>query len=616
MRSMLLPPARTLLADRIAACLLRSCQGVLGTALAGVSLAAWADCDSTAASSGQTVTCSATAPNPATLPINTVAGASNVTFNILPTAQLSIASGNALTVLDGSGHVINNSGSIIASAGRALQLNGATWVTNRGTISGSAGGIVSGGGNDRLDMLGGSIQGGVKQGAGNDVLVLRDGVIDSVDQGDGEDAFEISGGSVTGAVQQGNGVDSFLMTGGSLGALLQGDGFDRFRMTGGRIVGGFDDGDYAEMTGGRIGRVNMKLENNVFLMSGGTIDGNLVTAFGNDTIVLSDGYIGGNISVSGGDDAVTITGGTVRGEIRMSFGNDRLDWNGGGVVYGAIDMGEDNDVATLTNLNASHLGALPLFDGGLGNDRLSLGNVKTAGVARFANWEQIDLGTDSELGFDGALTLGDSGTGTGTLNIDATSAVFGGGANGRIVAFGTGQLATVNNAGRIDLSNAGGPGDSFTIVGNYVGNNGALYLQSVLGGDGSASDKLVIDRGSASGSTGVGILNAGGTGAATVLDGILVVQATNGATTAANAFALYARSPPVPTSISCSRAGSAPAAARTGICVLPLPPVRHRHLRRRPVAGSHRRHRPPVSGRRRRHWRRHPRRTCRKTPTR
>lgn len=539
MRLMFSPPAPALLARHIAACLRIGRHGMLGTALAAASAAAWAGCDTTAAGSGQTVTCSSVAPNPATLPIGTVTGASNVTFNILPNAQINIAAGNALTVLGGSGHVINNNGSIIASAGRALQLNGATWVTNRGTIAGSTGGIVFGTGNDRLDMLGGSIQGGVQQGAGNDALVIRDGVIDSVDQGDGEDTFEISGGSVTGAVQQGNGVDTFLMNGGSLGALLQGDGFDRFRMTGGRIVGGFDDGDYAEMTGGRIGRVNMKLEKNVFLMTGGTIDGNLVTAFGNDTIVLSDGYIGGNISVSGGEDAVTITGGTVRGEIRMSFGNDRLDWNGGGVVYGAIDMGEDNDVATLANLNASHLGALPLFDGGLGSDRLGMSNVKTAGVARFANWEQIDLGTDSELSFDGALTLGDTGSGTGTLDIDATSAVFGGGANGRIAAFNAGQLATVNNAGRIDLSNAGGAGDSFTIVGNYVGNNGALYLQSVLGGDGSASDKLVIDSGRASGSTGVGILNAGGAGAATVLDGILVVQAINGATTAANAFALY-----------------------------------------------------------------------------
>lgn len=49
------------------------------------------------------------------------------------------------------------------------------------------------------------------------------------------------------------------------------------------------DGDRAIMTGGRIGRVNMKLDDNLFGMSGGIIDRNLVTGFGNDPIVLSAG---------------------------------------------------------------------------------------------------------------------------------------------------------------------------------------------------------------------------------------------------------------------------------------------------------------------------------------
>ncbi len=107
----------------------------------------------------------------------------------------------------------------------------------------------------------------------------------------------------------------------------------------GRIVDAFDDGDYAVMTDGRIGRVNMKLDNNYFNMSGGTIDRNLVAGFGDDTIILSNGMIGGNISVSGGTDSVTITGGTVAGDILLSFGNDQFNWNGGGIVYGNIDLG-------------------------------------------------------------------------------------------------------------------------------------------------------------------------------------------------------------------------------------------------------------------------------------
>lgn len=535
MRLTLASPARTLLATRIACCIRLAC----GSAVLAASAPAFAGCDNPTPTTGQTVTCSATAPTPDPVPILSTAGASGIAINVLPDAGLTVGAGNAITLQGGSGHAIVNDGSIIATAGNALQLTGTTQVTNRGVIRGSSGGILFGDGDDRLDMLGGSISGGVAFGAGNDTLVIRSGVIDSVDQGEGEDSLEITGGSVTGTVQQGSGIDSFLMTGGSIGALLQGDALDRFRMTGGRIVGAFDDGDYAEMTGGRIGRVNMKLDDNTFLMSGGTIDGNLVTGFGRDTIVMSDGYIGGKISVSGGDDAITLTGGTVRGEIRLSVGNDRLDWRGGGVVHDLIDFGEGDDTARLADLNLSHLGAVPRFDGGPGNDQLALSNVKTNGVARFAQWESITLSTDTQLSFDGTLTLGDAGSGTGRLDIDATSALFGGAASGRIAPFTAGQRATVRNAGRIDLSNRGTPGDSFTIVGNYVGDNGALYLQAVLGDDSAASDRLVIANGRASGHTGVGIFNVGGAGAATVADGILVVQATNGATTAPDAFALY-----------------------------------------------------------------------------
>lgn len=454
-------------------------------------------------------------------------GAQTLVVNGRLTGSALLGDGDDL--LDVSGTIVGN---VDQGAG-----NDTAIVRPGGSIGGT---LAQGNGNDRLQMLGGSIAGAVTQGAGNDLLQISGGTLSSVDQGDDVDQMEVTGGTITGTVQQGSGQDVFVMSGGTIGALLQGDGTDRFRMTGGQIIGGFDDGDYAEMTGGRIGRVNMKLENNTFDMSGGTIDGNLVTGFGNDTIILSDGYIGGNISVSGGDDAITITGGTVRGEIRASTGTDRLDWSGGGVVYGTVDMGEGNDVTTLSNLNNSHLGALPLFTGGLGTDVLSMNNVNTSGVARFTGWEQISLQQDSQLTFDGDLVLSDFTTSGGTLNIDPTSAVFAGGLNASVRSFTAGQQVTLNNAGRIDLSNgSSGAGDAFTIAGNYVGNGGGVYLQSVLGADGSPSDRLVISNGVASGSTGLGIINTGGGGAETLADGIMVVQSINGGSTAPNAFALY-----------------------------------------------------------------------------
>ncbi|WP_312325458.1 autotransporter outer membrane beta-barrel domain-containing protein [Stenotrophomonas sp.] len=524
-------PARNGLASAVSCCL----AAVLLTA----SAPAWAACDTTTPTAGQTVTCSTAAPNPQTTAVASVSGSAGITINVQANAQLVVPTGAAIALDGGGGHRIDNRGTITGTAGAAILSNTATTVVNRGVISGGTSGIIFGLGADRLEMLGGSITGGVLQGAGTDSVVISDGTLDRIDQGEGEDSLEISAGTVTGTIDQSRDPDTFLMTGGTVGALVQGDGFDQFRMTAGHIIGGFDDGDSAEMTGGRIGRVNMKLDDNIFLMSGGSIDANLVTGLGKDRVELSGGDIGGNISVSGGDDIVRISGGSVGGSILLSVGNDRFEWTGGGVLRGPVDFGEGNDTATLTNLTPTQMSALPLFDAGPGTDKLDMLNVKTGGVARFANWEQVNATRGTELTMDGTLALGDSASGTGALVIDSASALLAGGGGGRVAAFTAGQLANVGNAGRIDLGNgSSAPGDTFTIAGNYVGNGGTLALQTVLGNDASASDKLVIAGGSATGSTIMRVTNVGGGGASTVADGIMVVQATNGGSTAAGAFAL------------------------------------------------------------------------------
>lgn len=415
-----------------------------------------------------------------------------------------------------------------------------TVICDSGTTVGNL--VDTSGNNTLLFPTGGTgqITGNVTYGVGADRIDMQSGIITgTVEQGDGVDSFVIGAGTVNGNVQQGAGIDDFQMTGGQIGSLNQGDGLDTFFMSNGRIVDFFDDGDRAVMTGGRIGRVNMKLDKNYFNMSGGVIDRNLVTGFDQDTVIVSGGTIGGNISVSGGNDSVTVTGGSIGGDVLLSFGEDTFNWNGGGIIYGTIELGGDNDTATLSNLNNGNLGATKAISGGLGTDAVTLSNVDLSNVSRLQNWETVNATNDTELTFRGTLALGDSGTGTGTLNVDATSTLYGGGGNGGVSAVTTGQLANVVNAGRIDLTNGGSSlTDTFTIAGNYTGNDGLLLLQTVLGADSSASDKLVISGGTASGGTSVTVVNVGGTGAATTQDGIMVVQALNGATTTSSAFAL------------------------------------------------------------------------------
>jgi outer membrane autotransporter protein len=73
---------------------------------------------------------------------------------------------------------------------------------------------------------------------------------------------------------------------------------------------------------------------------------------------------------------------------------------------------------------------------------------------------------------------------------------------------------------------------------NYTGAGGTIALNTYLGNDSSPSDRLVINGGTVTGSTGLKITNSGGPGDETVANGILVVQTLNNATTAPGAFSL------------------------------------------------------------------------------
>ncbi|MGY2397872.1 autotransporter family protein [Pseudomonas sp. SDO5271_S396] len=409
-------------------------------------------------------------------------------------------------------------------------------ITATGRITGN---VVLGAGNDLVDINGPSagIDGSLSQGDGANIFRINEGsVTGSVTQGAGADVVQIAGGQV-GAISQGGGIDSYAQSGGTVASLAQGDGLDTFNMSGGTIPGAFEDGDQATMTGGTIGRVDMKLDNNLFDMSGGRIIGNLVTGFGNDTILISGtAFVGGNISVSGGDDQVTVSGGEVNGQILLSFGNDQFIWSGGN-LHSFVLMGAGDDTALLQSLSAAQVNATQLLDGGLDNDRLTLDNTKVDNPGLLTNWENLQLDNQSELTLGGTLTLGDSATGTGTLGLDGTSKLLV--STGVIGAFAAGQQVTVNNSGLIDmLTGSSSAGDTLTINGNYTGNGGRLSLQSALGGDGSPSDKLVINQGTYGGTTAISVTNLGGAGAATLQDGIQVVQALNGATGSAGAFSL------------------------------------------------------------------------------
>ena len=98
-------------------------------------------------------------------------------------------------------------------------------------------------------------------------------------------------------------------------------------------------------------------------------------------------------------------------------------------------------------------------------------------------------------------------------------------------------IASVTNAGLVNMGTGTAPGTVLTTT-SYTGTGGTIALNTFLGGDNSPSDRLVINGGTASGTSGLRITNAGGSGDLTLGNGIPVVVATNGGTTAPGAFGL------------------------------------------------------------------------------
>ena len=292
----------------------------------------------------------------------------------------------------------------------------------------------------------------------------------------------------------------------------------------------------ANGTGSINGSVSFGAGADRVVMESGSIVDNLVTGSGSDTIIVSGGRIGGNVSANGGNDSITVTGGEIAGEIRASTGNDRLVWDTGGLIRSAILMGEGNDSAMLRNIDEATLSTAPSLDGESGNDVLTFDNSTSAGPARYINWETVNLNNGSHFDLSGSFVLGDSATGTGIFNIDSSTLAV---SQGSISPSTSGQLITLNNAGVIDMRTGNTrTDDTLTVQGNYVGDNGRLRLQSVLGDDRSASDKLVVNNGTLSGDTQITVYNLGGVGGLTQQNGIQLVQAQGTAVSDNQAFTL------------------------------------------------------------------------------
>lgn len=198
-----------------------------------------------------------------------------------------------------------------------------------------------------------------------------------------------------------------------------------------------------------------------------------------------------------------------------------------------VAFGGGDDHYRLNTNSPSGRSSSAIVDGGGGNDTLTIEGLSLGNPTRLKHWETVSLEQSSRLTLDQYLTLGGSDYLPGRLQIGVDSHVLMPYYSAGIRASGD-QALTVFNSGTIDMR--GGTANQLWIHGNYVGSSGSVILMDMVAGDDdSLADRLVLDGGRADGSTRLLFERAAGTGTDT-REGILVVQARNGGSTAPGAF--------------------------------------------------------------------------------
>ena len=346
------------------------------------------------------------------------------------------------------------------------------------------------------------------------------------------------------------------------------------------VVGGQGTGTLTIQDGGTVnsggGSVGLSVgSNGMVTVTGpgsswinGPSGGLNIGSFGTGTLTIANGGKVINITNftanigngTGSQGMVTVTGAgsawsNSSGVNIGNLGTGTLTIADSGIVIGPVVIARNTGAIGTLNIGA-----------GAGNPAAAPGTLNTANVAFGSGIGTLNFnhtsanyvfapaisgnGTVNVLA--GATTLTGANSYSGATNVDAGTLRA-----GALNTFSPNSAATVAGGGTLDLNgfNQTVPGVTNAALVNmgtgtaprtiltttsYIGTGGTVAMNTFLGGDGSPSDRLVINGGSATGNSLLRITNAGGPGAETVANGIAVVQAINGGTTAPGAFALSA----------------------------------------------------------------------------
>ncbi|MFK0375546.1 autotransporter outer membrane beta-barrel domain-containing protein [Pandoraea sp. NPDC090278] len=470
-----------------------------------------AACDNINPGSNTTVTCTGTGG-----PVQAQTGSTGVTVNVTPGSTVSLIRGtpNLAVITVDTSSTISNAGTVSlagsSSTGRGAALlgqnNGNTLInTSTGTITTS--------------------------GANNDAMALN-----------GNNGSITNNGTISLSGPNSYGMTSSWGQSSSLGQ------FTTFVNTG--TITATGSGSRAmSSTGGQSTLTN----SGTLITTGGTASNRSFTVYmqGNNITFTNSGYV----------EAQGINSDAVVSNTALGFTGTVVNQAGGTILsqqgYGIRTV---NGTVSITNagLIQSNAGTAIAMNAAARSNTLTLQTgsqiIGTAdgGASAVSTLILQGTGTASNpfVNFGTLLAQGDnwmwSGSGnfntaqlqTGTFNLTGTL----GGATTTVASgatlTGTGTMTgNLTNQGTVHPGDGNGNG-TLTIAGNYTGQNGTLAVDSVLGDDSSRVAPLTISGGTIGGNTSVAVRNLGGLGALTTGNGIPVVQAINGTTSSASAFAL------------------------------------------------------------------------------
>jgi Autochaperone Domain Type 1 len=478
---------------------------VLLLLLATFASPAAAQCSNTAPTSGTTVTCTGSSSTP----VVAVAGSTGVTINVAPGASVSASHSTAVPFpvlgVDQNSAITNN-GTLSLSGGAGSGTNrGAAMLgsTNGNTLTNAAGATIT--------TTGAFNDGMAANGSGN--KLINNGTITTA----GPNAYGMT--AAWGAVNPGQPNNALINAGtvstaGSLAraaSILGGSGTINNSGTL-AATGSSSNGAYLQ------GNNDQLINSGKIIVSGATSDAVFSNTAAGFTATIQN-LAGGQIISANAAAIRTLNGATTiinagllqsgaGTAINGGIGNVSLILQTGSTIIGTANGGSGTNTVTLQGTGTAS------------NPFVNFQTLIMQGAA--CNWTGSGTFTAALLQ-SGTLTL------TGTLGTSPAVSVSSGAA---LDMAGVSQtFGNVNNAGTIFTHGAG-------TVANYVGAGGKLVFNTFLGADNSPSDRLVINGGTATGTTTLTIHNTTGPGEPTTANGIQVVSAINGATTASGAFAL------------------------------------------------------------------------------